>query len=275
MGSFRKFIHENSNTELFIQALIILDIVLITWAMFFALPQDLSKTIKYFDFVVCIILLIQWTYHLHNSESKSDFFKRKSNWIDLIASIPFDVVLPAVVPQVAILRYLRLLKLLRIIALFNRFFNGFSKFLKNSNLDKILGGVFFTILIFTLVVHIYGSKYNLFDSFYFVIVTLTTVGYGDVLPHTVKDKAITIVLIFCGVFVFSTITAAISSYLTDRLLTSNDLTIEEAVEELLEEKVHPINDELKDIKNQLELSNRQNDELKEEIKELKELIKSK
>ena len=79
MGSFRKFIHENSNTELFIQALIILDIVLITWAMFFALPQDLSKTIKYFDFVVCIILLIQWTYHLHNSESKSDFFKRKSN----------------------------------------------------------------------------------------------------------------------------------------------------------------------------------------------------
>lgn len=95
------------------------------------------------------------------------------------------------------------------------------------------------------------------------------------LPHTVKDKAITIVLIFCGVFVFSTITAAISSYLTDRLLTSNDLTIEEAVEELLEEKVHPINDELKDIKNQLELSNRQNDELKEEIKELKELIKSK
>ena len=95
------------------------------------------------------------------------------------------------------------------------------------------------------------------------------------LPHTIKDKAITIVLIFCGVFVFSTITAAISSYLTDRLLTINDSTIEEDVEELLEEKVDPINDELKDIKNQLNLSNMQNNELKKEIEELKELIKSK
>src|SRR4051794_19482360 len=41
-----------------------------------------------------------------------------------------------------------------------------------------------------------------FDSLYLTIVTLTTVGYGDIVPHTAGGKAFTMILVLCGVFTF-------------------------------------------------------------------------
>ena len=257
------------NTRYFIwiilHALIIVDILLITLAMFFNLPKNIAVGIMAFDFCVCIVLLIEWCINFYLSKPKKIFLKQKSNWLDLIASIPFDVILPAVIPSVGLLRYLRLLKLLRIVALFNRFFNGFEIFLKKTNLDKILGGVFFTVLIFTFLLYIFGSTYGLFDDFYFVIVTLTTVGYGDVTPQTFNEKIISIVLIIVGIFVFSTITAVISSYFTDRLISQEDEGIDENFEHIA--------GELDDIKKDLARTHEENEELKREIRELKELMK--
>lgn len=252
--------------------LIVIDIILITLEMFIKFPTSISQSIQLFDMIICIILLAEWFYVFYISTPKTLFLKQKSNWVDLIASIPFDAILPVVIPQINILRYLRLLKLLRIFALFNRFFDGLERFIETSNIDKILGGLFFTIMIFTLILFIYGPSYNLFDDFYFVIVTLATVGYGDVTPITFTEKLISIFLIIAGIFIFSTITAAISSYFTDRILNLNDSELEEDVSNVLDEKIHTINDELITIKKELQLSRKENNELKEEINELKELI---
>lgn len=241
-----------------LHALIIIDIFLITVAMLFALPHDIAFDIMMFDFCVCIILMAEWLLNLYMSTPKTLFLKQRDNWISLIASIPFDVILPAIIPGINLLRYLRLLKLLRILALFNRFFDDLSKFVKKSSLDKIMGGLVFTVIIFTFLLWIYGPSYSLFDDFYFVIVTLTTVGYGDVTPQTFNEKIIALVLIFIGIFIFSTITAAISSYLTDKLIKEED--------SIIEEKLDTIHDNLDELR-------KENQELKREISELKDLIK--
>lgn len=249
---------ENLNTRMvlfiLLHILIVIDIILITIAMFLELPSRIALGIQIFDLTVCIILLTEWCINFYLSTPKSTFLKQKDNIIDLIASIPFDVLLPVVIPQAGILRYLRLLKLLRVVALFNRFFTGFKKFIKDSNLDKILGGVLFTIILFTLLLYLFGPTYNLVDDFYFVVVTLTTVGYGDITPVTFNEKVITMVLIIAGVFIFSTITAGISSFLTDRLMSEDT--------EEVDEKLDTIMDELKAIREE-------NKELKKEIKKLK------
>ena len=243
---------------IFIHILIIVDILAITIAMFWQLPARVAFDIQLFDFCICVILLIEWGINFYLSTQKLLFLKQKDNIIDLIASIPFDVLLPVVIPQVGILRYLRLLKLLRVIVLFNRFFTGFKKFMRDSNLDKILGGVFFTIIIFTLLLYLFGSSYDLFDDFYFVIVTLTTVGYGDVTPVTFNEKLITILLIIAGVFIFSTITAGISSFLTDRLISSDNEEVDEKLDTVLDElecireENKKLHDELNDLKNKLD-----------------------
>lgn len=41
--------------------------------------------------------------------------------------------------------------------------------------------------------------WSYFDSFYFSVITITTVGYGDMHPTTVSSKIITILLLFSGV----------------------------------------------------------------------------
>lgn len=241
-----------------IHGLIIVDIVLITIALIFPLPLDIAFDIMLFDFCVCIILLSEWVINFYMSKPKILFLKQKDNWISLIASIPFDVILPAVIPGISLLRYLRLLKLLRIMVLFSKFVDGVEMFIKKSNIDKIMVGVFFTILIFTALLWIYGPSYSLFDDFYFVIVTLTTVGYGDVTPHTFNEKVIAIILIFIGIFIYSTITASISSYLIDKLSEDKD--------DEIEEKLDAIQDNLDNLQ-------KENRDLKREIKELKDLIK--
>ena len=85
--------------------------------------------------------------------------------------------------------------------------------------------------------------------------TITTVGYGDIVPLTVAEKIISICLIITGVFVFSLTTAGISSFLTNRLIEkdSHDVTLE-------------------DIKTDLNDIQKENSSLKEEVRELKEEI---
>lgn len=248
-----------------LHGLIIVDIVLITVAMLFALPPDIARNIRIFDFVVCILLLIEWSINFYLSSPKKLFLKQRGNILSLIASIPFDVILPAVIPGINLLRYLRLLKLLRIIVLFNRFFDGINRFLKKTNMDKIIGGVILTVLIFTVLMYIFGQTYGLFDDFYFVVVTLTTVGYGDITPKTFNEKVITLMLIFVGIFIFSTITAAISSFLTERLLEDDDKDIGKNLEKSIDEKFETLNGKIENL-------NEENKLLREEIRELKEFI---
>jgi len=51
-----------------------------------------------------------------------------------------------------------------------------------------------------------------FDAVYFVIVTIATVGFGDISPHTVPGKLITIAVILTGVGCFIALAADVFEY---------------------------------------------------------------
>lgn len=247
--------------------LVIVDMFLITIALIFEMPDNIILNIQYFDFIVCIILLCEYALNLHMSSPKKKFILDPLNIIGLIASIPFDFILVTVIPGSILLRYLRLFKLSRIFLLSSRL-----KFIKSlcekTGLHKILAGLFSTALIFTLLFYFFGPSYGGFDDFYFVVVTLTTVGYGDVTPVTYNEKVLALILILIGIFIFSTITAAISSFLTDRIIVSDEKDIAGEINESLEKKTDNIMKELK-------LVRKENNQLKNEINDLKELIKDK
>ncbi|MBO6123604.1 MAG: hypothetical protein J6P09_07170 [Methanobrevibacter sp.] len=131
-----------------------------------------------------------------------------------------------------------------------------------------MGGIAVIILTFTLLIYIFGTSYGIFDDFYFVIVTLTTVGYGDITPQTYNEKILTMILILIGIIVFSTITASISSFLTDRIMDDDN---EDDVEKLKKS----IEDQSDNIMIELNAVRQQNEKLQKEIDELKDLIKNK
>lgn len=53
------------------------------------------------------------------------------------------------------------------------------------------------------------------DWLWWSIVTLTTVGYGDITPTSAPGRLIGILLMFCGIGILSMLTATIASYLVD------------------------------------------------------------
>lgn len=59
---------------------------------------------------------------------------------------------------------------------------------------------------------------NLFDSFWYTIVTITTVGYGDISPVTVMGRIIGLFTMAFGVIVFGSVTGKIASFLVDQQL---------------------------------------------------------
>ena len=56
-----------------------------------------------------------------------------------------------------------------------------------------------------------------FDAFYFVIVTIATVGFGDISPQTLPGKVITLVIILAGVGCFLAVAAnVVEFFITER-----------------------------------------------------------
>ena len=92
---------------------------------------------------------------------------------------------------------------------------------------------------------------SLFDSLWFVVSSLTTVGYGDVLPDSVIGKVISLILLIVGVLIFSAITAALASYFNKKLLN-------EGTEELktIKDKLDSNEKELKELKEEIALLNK-------------------
>lgn len=64
----------------------------------------------------------------------------------------------------------------------------------------VLIGLFFMVLgiiFYHLVEHL-----SWLDSAYFTVITLATVGYGDIVPHTPAGKIFTIFYVFIGIVLF-------------------------------------------------------------------------
>lgn len=257
-------------------ALIIVDLFLITISLIFEIPNDVMLNIQQFDLIVCIILLGEYFLNLFLSGSKKLYIFDKENIVGLIASIPFDYILPLILPvalPVVFLRYLRIFKLIRVVKLAQ--FDIIKDLFRKTGLHKVLIGIFITILIFWAAFFLFSPSYGWVDDFYFVIVTLTTVGYGDVTPKTYNEKVLAIILILIGVFVFSAITALMSSFLTDRILDDDEEDRLSEIQETIEEKSENIMAEIKSVCMENKQLKDEANELKAEIKELKDMINKK
>lgn len=244
-----------------INILIFIDFLLVVYLLSFNVSPVFSSYIVAFDVFVCIILIADFIAKFIKADDRSSFLKHELVYI--ISSIPLELIFPT---YFIAFRLVLILKLLELTGFVKRYFASPALFLENTKIDKVLGWVFFVIILFTIALHLLDSSLGLFDSLWYVIVTVTTVGYGDVTPNTFTAKIISLMLLVMGILIFSTLTGAISSYFNDKILNI-DTDVEEGLE-AVDKKLEDLAFELDEVKVELELVHRENRRLQEKLDEL-------
>ena len=198
--------------------------------------------------------------------------------IDLVAILPFYI--QAFFPGLD-LRVLRALRLLRILKL-NHY---------NSALDDLFGAIveekksFMTTLYIFSVAFVLSSSLIYYaehkvqpeafrsipDAMYWSIITLTTVGYGDVSPITVFGKSIAAITAIFGVVVVALLTGIVANAFNAQM-ERRKIIFEDQVREALLDGVLDSDEEasLDDLRKKFGMSKIQADALIEHVKKLKE-----
>jgi voltage-gated potassium channel len=116
---------------------------------------------------------------------------------------------------IVLIPFFRPLRILRIFLFGSRAWLGFRRLV---HIDFLLVyGIGLVIIASTAVASIEGGEQASINSFadalWWAVVTITTVGYGDMVPVTVAGRAVATVLMIGGVAFFSGVTANLASFL--------------------------------------------------------------
>jgi len=177
-------------------------------------PQE-EATFITLDYFLWAIFAIDLIIKLAISPHRLNYLRR--HWLE---------VLVVVVP------FLRPLRILRIFIFGSRAWVGMRRLV---NIDFILiYGIGLVIIAATIVASVEGGEgasINSFaDALWWAVVTITTVGYGDMVPVTVAGRAVAFVLMLGGIAFFSGVTANLASF----LVRSHD-TEKKAMSQLVKE----------------------------------------
>ncbi len=160
----------------------------------------------------------------HPGHSLKKIFRAKWQYV----TSPLAIIdLLAIVPAWRPLRFLRIFLLLRLFKLFRyaRSINQFARVFVEKRIEFYTLGVFLAFVIFAAGSGIYYFEVNVpesqiksfFDSFYWAVITISTVGYGDITPVTTEGRVISILLIIAGIGTISFFTSLVVSSLSERV----------------------------------------------------------
>ena len=187
-------------------SLSVLGLILLSSAIFVAqtypIHRQLKASLEIADFVILIAFTIEYILRLWSAKNPKKYLFSFFGIIDLIAILPLFIGWT----DIRFIRVFRWFRILRII----RFWKIERRILGFKTEDSIVfARIFLTLftLIFVYAGLIYQVEHqinsdrlkNFFDAFYFVVVTMTTVGYGDVTPLSEAGRFMTVLMIFTGV----------------------------------------------------------------------------
>ena len=135
----------------------------------------------------------------------------RGHWVDLVALAP-------PIRAARVLRLLRLLRLVRTFAGLYRAAMHLDGLARHRGFAWLIVAWLAVMVICSIALYAAENGINRaiaspFDALWWGIVTLSTVGYGDVYPITPEGRLAAMVLMLLGIGLFSAITATMASYL--------------------------------------------------------------
>jgi voltage-gated potassium channel len=171
---------------------------------------DLDMVIIIMDSILTIVFLLDLLRRLAVAQDRRAYVVRGYGWVDILA----------VFPPLRIFRLLRIIRVARVMARFGGPVHAFKAFFSN----KAEGGLLSVLLVAIMVMEFgalavlaveRGAAGSTIDSaqdaIWYLIVTMSTVGYGDTYPVTDLGRLIGSLIIVVGVGVFGTLTGFLAN----------------------------------------------------------------
>ena len=205
----------------FIQALILVSVITFSIETIPNLSAKTKFCLGVIELFSVIVFTAEYLLRIFVSDRKLSFIFSFFGIIDLLAILPFYLALGVDLRSLRALRFLRLFRVLKLVR-YNKAMNHLIRAISSAK-EQIFLFIFITIiLIYFAAVGIYyfeneaqPDKFtSIFDSLWWAIVTLTTVGYGDVYPITIGGKIFTFFILLIGLGIVAVPTGIISSALT-------------------------------------------------------------
>ena len=202
---------KNPSYEIFMGLLSILSIFNMILLIILDDPT-LGAVLALVNIVLVIFFAMDFLIRFIAASSKSHYFFREYGWADMLSSLPFS--------QTNILRLFRLIKVYRLIKDYG--VRNIGRAIVKDRADSAL----FTLLFVAILVLEFGSLGMLklevdaqgsnitdaSDALWYMIVTMSTVGYGDEYPVTTAGRVLGGLVILIGVGIFGTLTGYLANF---------------------------------------------------------------
>lgn len=191
--------------ELPIELLVVANLI----ALAFETLPDLSpfwrQALWSFEVFCAAVYTVEYTIRVSLARPRWRYVVSFYGIIDLLAILPFYLMVAFNMQAVRAFRLLRLLRLFKLV----RYTNAVQRFRRAFTIardDLVLFGVSALIVLYLAAIGIYHFEHevqperfsSVFDSLWWAVATLTTVGYGDIYPVTPGGRLFTFFILVLG-----------------------------------------------------------------------------
>lgn len=192
--------------DYFIQILIILSLLAFSIETLPDISETLINALQKFEIVCVIIFSIEYLLRIYVAKKPLKYIFSFYGFIDLLAILPFYLRGTLDLRALRAFRIFRIFRALKLIR-YNKALHRFHIAARIVKEEVVLFLVITTIFLFLSSAGIYYFEneaqpdvfVSIFHSAWWAVVTLTTVGYGDVYPITVGGKIFTFFILLIGV----------------------------------------------------------------------------
>ena len=210
--------------DLFLIALICLSVFAVMLESIPSLDPKTRRLLYVFEWVITVLFTLEYFLRIYVALRPLRYMRSFFGVVDLLSILPtyLDLFLPGA-HYLALLRVLRVLRIFRVLKLVK--YVGEANFLMQAllagarKIAVFVFGVLMLVLVLGSLMYLIEGPENGFTSIpkgvYWAIVTLTTVGYGDISPQTPLGQFVASMIMIIGYGIIAVPTAIVTAEMTN------------------------------------------------------------
>lgn len=254
--------------------LIVFDVFFLFLTVIFNLRPGSLEGIAIFDAVVVLFLWVEYLFRVNEQDNKWSYVAYQ--WSDILAIIPFDylalVSFGVALPLTLVFKLLRLVRIVALLRFSRRIEKEVLAFAEKTRLIYGLAIYLLVIIVgstlfFSIESGVNPNVSSPNDALWYMVVTITSVGYGDVVPYTGLGRIIGVIAMISAILFASLVTATTTSALLEKFRAERD-----EVTKASKETIGNVIAQLSAIEKRLEklsILEESTDEIKADLAELK------